>query len=177
MATTDGSYRLFTCARPECHALVCLCRSCDRGDHYCSEGCSKQARVISLRRSSALYQLSEVGRANHKARQQRLLIRRDEKKMTQQGPPPALETPPSGSMVTADAAVVAKLAPVTPEDSHDGTNDTASAARPFAGHISPAAPRCTRCGRPCGPFARVGRTFVRHPPRSSQRGPRLPGFR
>lgn len=58
-----------------------ICRGCDRGNIYCTADHARQRRRESWRRSSAAYQRTERGRANHAARQARYLDRR-ELKMT-----------------------------------------------------------------------------------------------
>ena len=44
---------------------------CDRGQRYCTTGCSEQARKTSTKRASKKYQATRQGRFNNAARQQR----------------------------------------------------------------------------------------------------------
>jgi hypothetical protein len=62
-------YRLFSCAR--CHCQVAICSYCDRGQWYCSEACSQQARRARSRAAGRRYQATPKGRRNHAARQER----------------------------------------------------------------------------------------------------------
>jgi hypothetical protein len=64
----DNSYRIYNCAG--CSAQVLLCRSCDRGNIYCSQRASIQRRE-SLRETGTRYQGTESGRDMHAARQAR----------------------------------------------------------------------------------------------------------
>lgn len=61
--------RLYHCCR--CNAQVIICRRCDRGQRYCTNGCSQNARAASLKRAGKKYQESRPGRVNNAARQQR----------------------------------------------------------------------------------------------------------
>jgi Na+-translocating ferredoxin:NAD+ oxidoreductase RnfC subunit len=66
--------RLFYCAR--CGSLVRLCRSCNRGQRYCSKACSQAARIELLRETRRRYQQTARGRELHAARQQAYRRRR-----------------------------------------------------------------------------------------------------
>ena len=59
--------RLFLCRR--CAALVQVCRSCDRGQSYCSTACRRAARTDSVRAARKRYDASPAGRAHHADRQ------------------------------------------------------------------------------------------------------------
>lgn len=76
--------RYFLCAR--CRLQVLVCRSCDRGQIYCSSDCSVASRKESLRRASRTYQRSRLGARNHARRQRRYRAR--QKKVTHHGSPP-----------------------------------------------------------------------------------------
>ncbi len=71
------SSRLYHCLR--CHAQVVICRHCDRGNRYCTNGCSKKARAISLKRACKKYQSTRIGRFNNAARQQRFRTQQKQK--------------------------------------------------------------------------------------------------
>jgi len=66
--------RLYECAR--CGLLVVICRPCDHGNRYC-KACGPLARREKQRKAGHRYQRSDVGRENHKARQEHLRDRRD----------------------------------------------------------------------------------------------------
>jgi len=72
-----------------CQRWFCLCSDCDRGQRYCSQECSAQARRVSLRAAGAKYQSSTNGRLNHAERQRRYRARQRET-VTHQGYSPAV---------------------------------------------------------------------------------------
>ena len=80
----EPTYRLYTCVR--CAHLTRICPRCDRGQRYCSRGCSaiqrRELQAVAARR----YQSSPRGRRAHAARQ-KLYRERSAKKVTHQGPP------------------------------------------------------------------------------------------
>ena len=78
--------RLYQCAL--CHIQTIICAWCDRGNIYCSEGCSTSARSASCRASNRRYQNTFKGRQKHAARQSSYRIR--QKKVTDQGSPSPL---------------------------------------------------------------------------------------
>jgi len=63
----EQSHRLFLCGC--CLAQVQVCRSCDRGQRYCSPQCAAQARRQRQREAGQRYQRTERGRQRHAARQ------------------------------------------------------------------------------------------------------------
>lgn len=71
------SSRLYLCLR--CHAPIVICHRCDRGQRYCTGGCSKKARIASLKRASKKYQATRQGRFNNAARQLRFRARQKQK--------------------------------------------------------------------------------------------------
>lgn len=128
------SYRLFNCAR--CHCQVRICSHCDRGNRYCSEECSYQARRDSMRRAGASYQQTEQGKINHAARQQRYLIR----KMTHQ----CSRQPPLGLFSHTTSQGRQKTG---------ASRDTWRHRWPSWEHSDVV--YCDFCGRPCAPLARL----------------------
>lgn len=74
--------RLYHCCR--CHAQVIICSHCDRGQRYCANGCSAEARDSSKKRAAKKYQLSRVGRFKNAERQARFR-ERQKQKVTHQG--------------------------------------------------------------------------------------------
>ena len=85
--------RRFLCAL--CRSPVLICSHCDRGQRYCSEACSHQARSCAQRAASKRYQDSRKGRHAHAQRQGRWRARRQI--VTHQGspsPPDAGVLPP-----------------------------------------------------------------------------------
>lgn len=85
------SARLYNCAR--CQRQVIICNHCDRGNIYCSGGCSEQSRHKKQQEAAQRYQSSHKGRQRHAQRQcqyrQRLQQSRQwrKEKVTHQGSP------------------------------------------------------------------------------------------
>lgn len=75
------TYRLFNCAR--CGVQVFICQGCDHGNIYCPP-CAPVARKESQQGYGNKYQKSDVGRANHAARQQLYLDRKERDQLAQQ---------------------------------------------------------------------------------------------
>lgn len=121
------SARLYQCCR--CQAQVIVCQRCDRGQRYCTHGCSESARTESLKRANKKYQNSRVGRFNNAARQS-LFRQRQKQKVTYQG---SAQTP-------RHAVLKATL------DKPENTRKT-----------SPTGPtlHCHHCGEVCGLFLRL----------------------
>lgn len=61
--------RAFHCT--ECGQFTAICRSCDRGQKYCTPQCSKQGRLKAVRAASRRYQKTRQGKHQHAARQAR----------------------------------------------------------------------------------------------------------
>ena len=56
----EGPARLFLCGR--CRAQVIICRRCDRGQIYCGQRCTQEARRSAQRAANKRYQTSHPGR-------------------------------------------------------------------------------------------------------------------
>lgn len=59
-----------------CGEFFLVCRSCDRGQQYCSEGCRDPARQVQMRAARLRHQQSPEGRADHRDHQRALRKRR-----------------------------------------------------------------------------------------------------
>lgn len=69
-----------------CGVTFYICRSCDRGQRFCSERCRQKARHEQRREANRRHQQSEEGRLDHRDRQRRYRQRRHgEKRVTDQG--------------------------------------------------------------------------------------------
>jgi hypothetical protein len=143
----DDSHRIFHCVR--CSTQVILCRSCDRGNIYCSAICADEQRRKSLQRASKRYQGSDIGKSKHALRQAKYRERLAEanQKVTHQG--------------SNFAAVSSPV--VTGNDALNG------------GHCGNGSPifLCSECGACVGIFGRFnfwrgGRGFARLVRRSSK---------
>lgn len=76
------SSRLYYCSL--CHAQSIICSHCDRGQIYCSDTCSREARLKSCREAEKRYQHTSRGKHKHAARQKRYR-ERFRQKVTDQG--------------------------------------------------------------------------------------------
>ena len=72
-------FRTYQCGR--CKEVVFVCRTCDRGNRYCSEECRGAARAASLRNAARRYQRTESGRQKNAERQRRWRQRQMEKRL------------------------------------------------------------------------------------------------
>ena len=61
------SARFYLCAR--CRKQSVVCRSCDRGQRYCSKACSEIARSQLQREANQRYAATRAGRHNNAKRQ------------------------------------------------------------------------------------------------------------
>ena len=122
----QNSSRLYHCCR--CHAQVIVCSHCDRGQRYCTDGCSQKARKNSMRRAGAKYQATRPGRMNNAARQRRYRERQQQK-------------------VTHHRS----LAIIRRDLLQALSDELKSADMPVR---SGAILRCHHCGAACGPFLR-----------------------
>ena len=95
--------RLFSCER--CGALVSICRTCDRGNRYCSRQCSRASRAESSRRSNARYRRTPIGRRNQRRRQKAYRARQAVAHAASEGQPRGFACP-LGTSPTTDKAVV-----------------------------------------------------------------------
>jgi len=77
------------CGWPLCRMVFHICRSCDRGQRYCSDSCQQQARQQQRREAKRRHQQSPEGRQDHRDHQrayrQRLLLK---KSVSDQGSAP-----------------------------------------------------------------------------------------
>ena len=71
--TVCGTGRLFNCRR--CRQQVVICRSCERGQAYCSRACSALSREERRREARRRYRRTERGRETGRNRQRRYRIR------------------------------------------------------------------------------------------------------
>jgi hypothetical protein len=78
-----------------CGTTFYICRSCDRGQRYCSEHCRQKARREQCRKANRRHQQSLEGRLDHRDRQQLYRERLRLGRVTDQG---SLESCSSGTM-------------------------------------------------------------------------------
>ena len=87
------------CRREDCGKPFFICVSCNRGQCYCSEGCSYQARLRKCREYNREYQQSPSGRLDHVDRQRAHRRRQAKETVTDQG---SIRTGDSGNVGVAD---------------------------------------------------------------------------
>lgn len=63
------------CRAEWCGAIFYLCRSCDRGQRYCSWRCREKARREQRRAANRKHQRSDEGRLDHRDRQREYRLR------------------------------------------------------------------------------------------------------
>ena len=63
------------CRGEWCGAVFYLCRSCDRGQRYCSERCREKSRREQRRAANRRHQRSDEGRLDHRDRQREYRLR------------------------------------------------------------------------------------------------------
>jgi hypothetical protein len=134
--------RMFLCAR--CRDPVVLCSRCDRGNRYCGDECSTEARSAHGRNAGRRYQAGDIGRSMHAARSRRWRLQRkaklesravDERTVTHHG---CTEEPVQlPGMATQSVRLAASSTAL----------DTAVQALPRA---------CPRCAVAVSPFVRQG---------------------
>jgi hypothetical protein len=83
--------RQAVCGWSACRMVFHICRSCDRGQRYCSDTCQQQARQRQRREAKRRHQQSPEGRQDHRDHQRAYRFRnRLKKSVSDQGsaPPP-----------------------------------------------------------------------------------------
>jgi len=73
-AKREADHRIFRCRA--CLAMVVVCRSCDRGQRYCSPLCAREKRQHRVREAGRRYQQTARGREAGATRQRRWRERR-----------------------------------------------------------------------------------------------------
>lgn len=79
------------CHAPGCGVLFFICRSCYRGQRYCSGPCRQTARRAQRRAANRRHQQSNEGRLDHRDRQRAYRQRRIAR-VTDQGSAPGLDS-------------------------------------------------------------------------------------
>ena len=84
MADSIVVLRQCTCRAEGCGALFFICRSCDRGQVYCSQPCRRLQRRLQCRAANRRHQQSPEGRADHRDRQRAYRQRQQQARVTDQ---------------------------------------------------------------------------------------------
>ena len=82
MADSIIVLRQRTCRAEGCGALFFICRSCDRGQSYCSQFCGRLQRRQQCRAANRRHQQSPEGRADHRDRQRACCQRQQQARVT-----------------------------------------------------------------------------------------------
>jgi hypothetical protein len=93
------------CLNPECNAMFALCRSCDRGQRYCSGPCRRRMRRHQLLAAGRRYQASEAGKKAHRHRQCTYRRRQSGPSVTHQGRVSITVSPPTAGACLSRCAV------------------------------------------------------------------------
>ena len=143
------SHRRFYCAR--CHAVMVLCRRCDRGQRYCGPRCSEGARHESLRRAGRRHRRTvhwpPGDRGTPTALPCEESSRCNASGSCAEGGPGVAST--RGVVVLATARRRRRLCRLLPRvRPENGSRTTAPSSASAPGQ------RCSRCGCQCGRFTR-----------------------
>ena len=84
MADSIVVLRQRTCRGEGCGALFFICRSCGRGQGYCSRSCRRLQRRLQCRAADRRHQQSPEGRADHRDRQRAYRQRQQQARVTDQ---------------------------------------------------------------------------------------------
>ena len=126
------------CRGSGCQKIFYLCKSCNRGQCYCSSKCRALARRLQHRRASARYQQTPEGRLGHcdcqRAYRERLRSRSA----------PRSVTDPSSTVDDSRSSSRCDDASPTP---HSHIQPPRRCHNPPPRHISPPGWRCLVCGR------------------------------
>jgi hypothetical protein len=87
MESSEEPLRQRFCRGAGCGAIFWICRSCDRGQQYCSDRCRKKARRHQRREANRRHQQSREGRLDHRDRQRAYRHRRREARVTDPSSP------------------------------------------------------------------------------------------
>ena len=126
-----------------CGTIFGICRSCFRGQRYCSDSCRKDARAEKHRASNRRHQRSPEGRDNHRDRQRDYRKRLKDRGVTDQ----------SCSAKTAPRSLFQIAA--SEGDPHEAAHGGDGADPPPRGGRPEGAAVCIFCGRP-GFFVSAG---------------------
>ena len=76
----------------ECGIHFLVCRTCWRGQRYCSEFCIKNSRLKSHRKDQRRYAKTESGKLSHKKRQRKYRLKKNETDQTTKKIPTLIKT-------------------------------------------------------------------------------------
>jgi len=136
----DAVGRMFLCAR--CREPVVLCSRCDRGQRYCDQGCSSEARRGFQRDAGRRYQDGSTGRAKHAERSRRWRLRQKER-----GDPSTDEAGPVTHQGLLEGSSEAPGLPGKTEAKTVPTHHDFAIQTPWI---------CPQCAEPLAPWVRQG---------------------
>ena len=138
MAESTRVLRQRRCHAEKCGRLFWICRSCDRGQRYCSPLCRRRQRLQQCRAANRRHQQSPEGRADHRDRQRAYRRRQRRARVTYQGRQ-SKRSSVTLCVARRELSVAGKSTVREREERHVGR---------FCDLGSPSRPICVRCGRP-----------------------------
>ena len=134
---------------PLCRRQVVLCRSCDRGQVYCSRACSARSRSERRREARRRYRRTEKGRETGRRRQRRYRIRQADLARAAARIARITGTGTTAAVPVGDVPAAAGDAgsEKTVTDHPSGPPPAPLAAVPTARSGRESPPRCAVCGR------------------------------
>lgn len=127
------------CQASGCLQIFYLCKSCDRGQRYCSPSCRALARRLQHRRASARYQQTPHGRLGHCDCQRAY---RQRQRARSAAPPVTDASSNFSDFRSSCGSDHTRPAPHSPIQPRRRT------PRPQPSHAAPTGLRCWVCGRP-----------------------------
>lgn len=127
-----------------CNAVFSICRSCDRGQCYCSSGCRLPALREQRRRANRRHQASIEGRLDHRDRQRAYRKRCAQRRVTDTSSP-ALTSPGNISAWHPGSATTSLHAALTAFSQGFAALPIHRSQQP---NQQPSLFRCVVCGRP-----------------------------
>ena len=142
------------CRAEECGAVFWVCRSCDRGQRYCSAACREVQRGRQRRTANRRHQQSPEGRLDHRDRQRAYRGRRRAKaRVTDQGREPCS----TSCSIGAPAATATCLSSSSTRSPAEKLRHGLSSRRSNRSFRRRSSVCCRVCGQPGLWFAPFGR--------------------
>ena len=130
------------CQSSGCQKAFYLCKSCDRGQRYCSPDCAALSRRLQHRRASARYQQTPEGRQTHRDCQNAY---REQQRARSAMAPVVPVTDLSSNFSDSGSSCLSDDARPTP---HSHIPPTPRTPPPHPRSTVPSGFRCLVCGRP-----------------------------
>ncbi len=140
--TSQLAFRQRVCRAYGCGMIFWICRSCDRGQQYCSERCRHKARRQQRREANRRHQQSPEGRLDHRDHQRAYRQRQAWARVTDQGSQTDFSsgTIPPSELTTSSMSNEAQQQ--SAEETHAGQTPSQAVWDPSSGLVF-----CVVCGR------------------------------